>query len=57
LTIKHRLGTGARLKVTEARNLSKPVKIALRTRDKAAKTEDELLTSINNLNPGLNTEH
>jgi hypothetical protein len=27
----HRLGTGARLKVTDARNLPKPVKVALRT--------------------------
>jgi hypothetical protein len=53
----HRLGTGARLKVTDARNLLKPVTIALRTRDKTAQTQDELLTWFKNLNPGLNTEH
>jgi hypothetical protein len=49
----HRLGTGARLKVTDARNLPKPVKVALRTRGKVVQTQDELLTWINNLNPGL----
>jgi hypothetical protein len=32
-TENHRLGTGARLKATDARNLPKPVKVALRTRD------------------------
>jgi hypothetical protein len=30
----HRLGTGARLQATDARNLPKPVKVALRTREK-----------------------
>jgi hypothetical protein len=53
----HRLGTGARLKVTDARNLPKSVKVAPRTRDKVTQTQDELLTWIKNLNPGLNTEH
>jgi hypothetical protein len=53
----HRLGTGAKLKVTGARNLPKPVKVALRTRDKVIQTQDELLTWIKNLNPGLNIEH
>jgi hypothetical protein len=52
-----RLGIGARLKVTDARNLPKPVKVALRTRDKAAQTQEELLTWIKNLTPGLNTAH
>jgi hypothetical protein len=34
----HRLDSGARLKATDARNLPKPVKMALRTRDKVAQT-------------------
>jgi hypothetical protein len=34
---------GAKLKDTEARNLPKPVKVALKTRDKVAQTQDELL--------------
>jgi hypothetical protein len=53
----HRLGTGARLKVTDATNLPKPVKVALRTRNKVSQTQDELLTWINNLNAGLDTKH
>jgi hypothetical protein len=53
----HRLGIGVRLKATDARNLPKPVKVTLRTRDKVAQTQEELLTWIKNLNPGLNTEH
>jgi hypothetical protein len=56
-TNNHRLGTGARLKVMDARNLPKPVKVVLRTRDTVAQTHDELLTWVKNLNPGLNTEH
>jgi hypothetical protein len=56
-TDNHRLGTGARLKITDARNLPKPVKVALRTRDKVSQTQDELIMWIKNLNPGLNTEH
>jgi hypothetical protein len=36
----HRLGSGARLKVTDARNLPKPVKVALRTRDNIAKSPE-----------------
>jgi hypothetical protein len=43
----HRLGTGAKLMVTDARNLPKLVKV----------TQDELFTWVKNLNPGLNTEH
>jgi hypothetical protein len=53
----HRLGSGARLKATDARNLPKPIKVALRVRDKVAQTQDELLRWINNLNPGLHTEN
>jgi hypothetical protein len=53
----HRLGSGARLKATDARNLHKPVKVALRTRDKVSHTQDELLSWIRNLNLGLHTEN
>jgi hypothetical protein len=56
-TDKHRLGSGARLKATDARNLPKPVKVALRTSDKVAQTQDEMLSWIKNLNPGLDTEN
>jgi hypothetical protein len=41
----------------DTRNLPKHVKVALRTRDTVAQTQDELLTWVKNLNPGLNTEH
>jgi hypothetical protein len=34
----HRLETGARLKVTDARNLPKPLKVALRTKDNVVQT-------------------
>jgi hypothetical protein len=50
------LGSGARLKATDARNLPKPVKMALRTNDKVAKGSDELLKWIKDLKPGLHTE-
>jgi hypothetical protein len=53
----HRLKTGTMLKVTEARNLPKPVKVTLRVRDNVAQTQDELLQWVKSLNPGLNTEH
>jgi hypothetical protein len=53
----HRLGSGARLKAMDARNLPKPVNVALRTRDKVAQTQDELVSWIRNLNPGLHTEN
>jgi hypothetical protein len=49
----HRLGSGARLKAIDARNLSKPIKVALRVRDTVAQTQDELLSWIQHLNPGL----
>jgi hypothetical protein len=41
----------------DTRNLPKPVKAALRTRDKVAQTQDKLLNWIRNLNPGLHTEN
>jgi hypothetical protein len=53
----HRVGTGARLKFADARNLTELVKVGLWMRDNFAQTQDELLTSVKNLNPGLNTEH
>jgi hypothetical protein len=42
-TDNHRLGSEARLKATDARNFPKPVKVALRVRDKVVQTQDELL--------------
>jgi hypothetical protein len=53
----HRLKTGTMLKVTEARNLPKPIKMALRVRDNVAQTQDELLQWVKSLKPGLDTEH
>jgi hypothetical protein len=47
----------ARLKATDARNLPKSIKVALRIRDKVAQNQEELLKWVKNLNPGLNTEH
>jgi hypothetical protein len=52
-----RLGSGVRLKATDARNLPKPVKVALMVRDKVTQTQDELLKWIKNLNVGLNTKN
>jgi hypothetical protein len=42
----HKLDSGARLKATDTRNLPKPVKVAVRTKDKAVKGNDELLKWI-----------
>jgi hypothetical protein len=53
----HRLGSVVRLKAIDARNLPKPVKVALRVRDKVAETHDVLLQWIKNLNPGPYTEN
>jgi hypothetical protein len=53
----HRLESGARLKATDARNLPKPIRMALRIRDKVAQNQEELLKWVKNLNPGLSTEH
>jgi hypothetical protein len=54
---KQRLVSEARLNATDARNLPKPVKVALGTKDKVANSPDELLKWIKDLNPGLHTEH
>jgi hypothetical protein len=51
------LGSGGRLKATEAKNLPKPVKVALRLRENIATTPEELLAWIKQLNPGLHTEY
>jgi hypothetical protein len=56
-TENHWLESGARLKATDACNLLKPVKVALRTRDKVTQTQDKLLKWIKNLNPELHTTH
>jgi hypothetical protein len=53
----YRLESGARLKFTDARNLHKPVKEALRMGDRVAQNQEELLKWIKNLNPGLHMEH
>jgi hypothetical protein len=52
-----RLESGARLKETDASNLPKPIKVALRNKDKVAQNQEELLKSVKNPNPVLNTEH
>jgi hypothetical protein len=52
----HRLGSGARLKATDARNLPKPIKVALRVRDNVAQTQNELLSWIQHLNQRLHME-
>jgi hypothetical protein len=58
LTIdNHGLGSGGRLKATEAKNLPKPVKVALRVKENIARNPDELLQWIKQLNPGLRTEY
>jgi hypothetical protein len=51
------LGPGGRLKATEAKNLPKPVKVALRVKENIARYPDELLQWIKQLNPGLHTEY
>jgi hypothetical protein len=56
-TDNHGLGSGARLKATDARNLPKPIKVALRMRNKLAKSPEEVLKWIKDLNPGLHIEH
>jgi hypothetical protein len=53
----HELGSGGKLKATEAKNLPKPVKVALRGRENIAKNPEELLQWIKQLNPGLHTEY
>jgi hypothetical protein len=56
-TDNYRLESGGTLKATVARNLPKPIKVALRIADKIAQNQEELLKWIKNLNPGLHTEH
>jgi hypothetical protein len=56
-TDNHRLALGARLKAMDDRKLPRPVKVALRTKDNAVKSSEELLKWIKNLNPGLHTKH
>jgi hypothetical protein len=56
-TDNYRLESGARLKATDARNLPKCVKVALRIRDEVAQNQEGLLKWMKNLNPGLHTEH
>jgi hypothetical protein len=48
---------GVRLKATEAKHLPKPVKMALRTKDKEATGPEVLLKWIKSLNPGLHMEN
>jgi hypothetical protein len=45
-----------RLKATDTKHLPKPVKMALRTKDKVAAGPEELLKWIKSLNPGLHGE-
>lgn len=52
----YRLESGARLKATDAIKLPKPVKVAIKTWDKVAQNQEELLDWIAHLNPGLHTE-
>jgi uncharacterized protein (DUF2384 family) len=45
--------SGVRLRATDAKNFPKLVKTALRTRDKIAQSQEELLKWIKHLNKGL----
>jgi hypothetical protein len=56
-TDNHRLASGARLKTMDARKFPRPVKVALRTKDKFVKSSEDLQKWIMDLNPALNTEH
>jgi hypothetical protein len=53
----HRLGSGARPKTTDTGILPKPVKVAIRTRNKDAQTQNELLRWNKDQNPGIHTEN
>jgi hypothetical protein len=53
----HKLREGTTLTVIDAKDLPKPVKMALRTGDKQSKDIKELLQWIGDLNPRLSTEH
>jgi hypothetical protein len=52
----HRLESGGRLKATEAKNIPKPVKVALRVKENMVRNQIELLQWIEQLDPGLHTE-
>jgi hypothetical protein len=51
------LKSGTRLKATDVRNLPKPVKMTLRTRDRIAQNQEELMKRIADLNPELRNEN
>jgi hypothetical protein len=53
----HRLESEARLKATDAGNLTKPFEVTFTMRHKVAQSQDELLKCIKNHNPGLHIEH
>jgi hypothetical protein len=53
----YQIREGARLKATDAKHLPKPVKMALRTKDKVATGPEDLLKWIKSLNLGLHTEN
>jgi hypothetical protein len=58
LTENHRLESGSnKERATDAKNLLKTNKVVLRTWEKAARSQEELLKWIKHLNPGLHTEH
>jgi hypothetical protein len=48
---------GVRGQAVDVRNLPKPVKVTLRMMEKVAKSPDELVCWIKDLNSGLNTEN
>jgi hypothetical protein len=50
------LGSGVRLKITDATSLLKSVEVALMTKNKAAKSPDELMKWIKDLNPRSHIE-
>jgi hypothetical protein len=53
----HRFREGTLLKAMDARDLPRPVKMAIRTWDKQSDDTEELLRWIRDLNPGLHMEH
>jgi hypothetical protein len=53
----YQIREGARLKAIDAKHLPKPIKMALRTKEKVAKGPEEILEWIKSLNPGLHTEN
>jgi hypothetical protein len=53
----HRLGSGARLEAMDAKNLAMLVEVALRMKDKIAKSPDDTLRWIKGLNQGPSTKN